>query len=81
MHFNTKLTWKHSEHIFDGTEVCIKHNGRFKEHTDKVFVWCYEANIEADIVGYEYINIEEGGTSLWHIKNEKHRTYFALMWL
>lgn len=49
--------------------------------SQEIMNWCYEHEIDADLLRRNY-PISEGDTtrSVWGIKNETHRTMFALRW-
>jgi len=72
------------------TEWALQHDGTLVEYTDDELVkvyqhgrqeiidWCYERDIESDLIWAGY-NKEHKST--WGIKNELHRSMFALRWV
>jgi hypothetical protein len=72
------------------TEQALQHDGTLVEYTDDEMVrvsrpetqaiidWCYEHDIESDLLWVGYLF---GHRSTWGIKNEQHRTMFALRWV
>lgn len=65
----------------DDTCVIIKSPegllGTFTKFGDKVFEWCANNNVEADLISHWYDN---GSFSAWKIANDKQRLLFTLRW-
>jgi hypothetical protein len=72
------------------TEWALQHDGTLAEYSDDEMVrvyqygrqeiidWCYLHDIEIDLLWAGY---NQGYKSTWGIKNEQHRTMFALRWV
>lgn len=79
----TVTGWVDPNHTIDDTEVILKStSGRadaFTKFANKIFLWCADNNIEADLVG-KWSDDENNDYSRWRISNELHRTMFRLVW-
>jgi hypothetical protein len=72
------------------TNTAFQYDGTLVEYTDDEMVkiyqserqeildWCHEHDIQSDLL---WAGNVEGHKSTWGIKNELHRTMFALRWV
>lgn len=78
----TSTGWEDPNYSSTVNGIVIKNDtgltGTFTNFSNGIHEWCFENNIEVDMVAMWH---EDGKDySRWVIKDEAHRTLFALRW-
>jgi hypothetical protein len=76
--------WEDPNSILEDTDVILTCDsgltGTFTDFANAVHSWCFDKNIDVDLIGKWSAEDIRYDCSRWRIKNEVHRTMFILRW-